>query len=201
MKITNIDLLFYITSLLLVCSSIVVVLAAHPIYSLLFLTASFVLSAILLVILECEFLALIFVLIYVGAISVLFLFAAMMLEAKSTMLKKNNIKHFPFTLVYFFIFLAPLWNVIYKKFEDPFTSEDQDFYSNQTINWFSAVDLTDDITAYGHVIYSYYVVQFLVTGLVLLLVTLCIVHLTTSNVKAAKKQNIEKQLARRARIF
>lgn len=202
MKILSTDFFFYTISFSLIITSIAVVYVAHSVYSLLFLTLCFILSSILLLILECEFLALIFVLIYVGAIAVLFLFSAMMLEAKAIVLKKNTLKHLPFTLVYFFVFLIPIWNIIKKKFGFyTMTEEIINMYKNPTIDWYQTIDYTDDITAYGHLIYSYYVVQFLMTGLILLLVTLCIVHLTTSNVKTAKKQNIEKQLSRKARIF
>lgn len=196
------DTFFYPVSTLLVLTSLMVVLSAHPIYSLLFLTASFILSAFLLLLLECEFLALIFILIYVGAIAILFLFAAMMLEAKSTFLNKNSTKHFPFIVIYFLIFFIPLIYRIKKYFRSTFLEENLiDFYSNRYINWFDTIDLTDDIRACGHMLYSFFVVQFLVTGLILLLITICVVHLTTSNSKTAKKQNIDRQLARRAKIF
>lgn len=197
------DVFFYPVSILLVLTSLMVVLSAHPIYSLLFLIASFILSAFLLLVLECEFLALIFVLIYVGAVAILFLFAAMMLEAKSTLLNKNSLKHFPFIVIYFLIFLIPLFYRIKKTFSLDMTMQKNciDFYSIRRINWFDAVDLTDDIRACGHILYSFFVVQFLVTGLILLLITICVVHLTTSNSKTAKKQNIDRQLARRASIF
>ena len=69
------NLLFYLFSGVLVFSAIMVVVASHSIFSLLFLVLSFLVSAFLLFMLECEFLALIFIVVYVGAIAVLFLFA------------------------------------------------------------------------------------------------------------------------------
>ena len=104
-----VNFLFYLISILLIISSILVILAKHPIFSVIFLIFSFILSSFLLVILECEFLALLFIIIYVGAIAILFLFAIMMLESKSINLIKNSIKYFPigifFCFFYFYTFI------------------------------------------------------------------------------------------------
>ena len=85
-----ISLLFFL-SLLLVISVCFVVFLNNPIYSLLWLIISFVLSSFFLLILGCEFLALIFIVVYVGAIAVLFLFVVMLLDLKfNSLLNKTN---------------------------------------------------------------------------------------------------------------
>lgn len=70
-ELNNILIFLFVLSLAIVVSSLIVVLAIHPIFSLLFLVLNFILAAILLLLLECELLALLFVVIYVGAIAVL----------------------------------------------------------------------------------------------------------------------------------
>ena len=79
-----------------------VIVAQHPIFSLLFLVGSFIFSALLLFILECEFLALLFIVIYVGAIAVLFLFAVMMLDAKLQNLSRNVLRYVPVGFLFAF---------------------------------------------------------------------------------------------------
>jgi NADH:ubiquinone oxidoreductase subunit 6 (subunit J) len=68
----SINLMFYIFSTSLVICAFMVVVAQHPVFSLLFLVGSFIFSAFILFLLECELLAFLFIIIYVGAIAVLF---------------------------------------------------------------------------------------------------------------------------------
>ena len=83
-----VNILFYLFSIVLLLSSLMVILVNNSIYSVLFLVLSFIASASLLFLLKCEFLALMFIIIYVGAIAVLFLFVVMMLDIKTISLKK-----------------------------------------------------------------------------------------------------------------
>ena len=94
------DILFYIFSICLVINAFMVIFNKHPMLSILFLAGSCVFSSFLLFLLECEFLALLFLVIYLGAIIVLFLFAVMMLESKLIDLLKNKIKYIPIGLVF-----------------------------------------------------------------------------------------------------
>lgn len=91
-----INVLSYIFFALLGISSLCVVLLQNTFFALLFLILSFLLTSILLFFLECEFLALILIIIYVGAVAVLLLFVLMMLETKLKSLSKDIIKYFPF---------------------------------------------------------------------------------------------------------
>jgi NADH:ubiquinone oxidoreductase subunit 6 (subunit J) len=69
-EINNILIILYFISLAIVVNSFVVILSNHPIFSLLFLIANFVLAAMLLFLIECELLALLFVVVYVGAVAI-----------------------------------------------------------------------------------------------------------------------------------
>jgi NADH-quinone oxidoreductase subunit J len=86
-----------------------VVLLKHPIFSIVFLAASFIFFSFLLFLLECELIGLLILVIYLGAILVLFLFAIMMLESKFTNLSKNKIKYIPIGLIFNIFLFTPLF--------------------------------------------------------------------------------------------
>lgn len=195
----NLNLLFYFFSISLVFSAVMVVISQHPVFSLLFLVASFIFSAFLLFILECEFLALLFIVVYVGAIAVFFLFAIMMLESKFVNLSKNKIKYLPVGFVFSIILLIPLLNILNFYFTN--TEITNSFYFNKYQNWYDLIDTTHDITVYGQVLYSYFVVQFLVAGLILLLIILGVVYLVSSFEKQTLQQSTFKQLSRTVKVF
>lgn len=192
------NLLFYFFSGVLVFSAIMVVVASHSVFSLLFLVLSFLASAVLLFMLECEFLALIFIVVYVGAIAVLFLFAVMMLDAKLQNLARNFFRYLP---VGFFFALGFLIPVLYQISFG--TSESVTFFTQISyVNWYDLLDSTTDVDVYGQVLYSYFVVQFLVVGLILLVVLVGIVYLTntyTSN--KTVDQSTYKQLSVSSKFF
>jgi NADH-quinone oxidoreductase subunit J len=194
------NLLFYIFSVALIFSAVMVIISQHSVFSLLFLVSCFIFSSFLLFLLECEFLALLFIVVYVGAIAILFLFAIMMLESKQINLSRNAIKYFPVGIVFSVGLLIPILNIINNTFEDTsfiFSS----FYFNNYVNWYDLIDSTNDVNVYGQILYSYFVLQFLVAGLILLLVLIGVVYLTNSFEKHTKQQSKFRQLSRKAKIF
>lgn len=195
------NILFYLFSMLLVFCAFMVIVVKHPVFSLLFLVASFIFSAFMLFMLECEFLGFLFIIVYVGAVAILFLFAIMMLETKSSDLSKNVMKNLPVGVFFGFILLIPLVLEIYSSFNSG-TIYDS-FYVNQSINYNALPDAVSDVEVYGQVLYSYFVLQFLVVGLILLVVLVGVVYLT--NNYNVKKQRLDqaafKQLARESKFF
>ena len=111
------NILFYIFSSILVVSSIQIITVFNPVYSILFLIFSFLSASMMLFLLECEFLALLFIIVYVGAIAVLFLFIIMMLDIKTTTAHKDNVKYFPFGI---FLGITFLIEVLILIREDQF---------------------------------------------------------------------------------
>jgi len=189
------NLLFYFFSGVLVFSAIMVIVAQHSVFSLLFLVLSFVSSSFLLFMLECEFLALIFIVVYVGAIAVLFLFAVMMLDAKLQNLSRNLFKYLPIGFLFGLGFLIP---VLYQVNLEADNSTDKFAY----LNWYDLIDSTTDVEVYGQVLYSYFVLQFLVVGLILLVVLIGVVYLTnTYNSKQTVDQSTFKQLSVSSKFF
>lgn len=196
----NLNLLFYFFSFLLIFSALMVVVAQHAVFSLLFLISCFLSSSFLLFLLECEFLALLFIIVYVGAIAILFLFAIMMLESKLNNLSKNTMKYVPVGFLFGFFFLIPLSHEISTFFEK--NAYIDSFYVNKYSNWYDLLDSITDVEVYGQLLYSYFVLQFLIAGLILLLVLVGVVYLTnTYNSDQKFEQSIFKQLSRDSKIF
>jgi NADH-quinone oxidoreductase subunit J len=193
--------LFYFFSYALVFSSIMVIVAQHPVFSLLFLVSSFIFSSFLLFLLECEFLALLFIVVYVGAIAILFLFAIMMLESKLINLSKNTIKYFPIGIIFSIFLLLPILNVIDSFFNTNSELISGSFYVNNYQNWYDLIDSTNDVSVYGQILYSYFALQLLIAGLILLVILIGVVSLTNSYEKQTRQQSTFRQLSRTTTIF
>jgi NADH-quinone oxidoreductase subunit J len=109
------------------------VFSRNSIYSVLFLVLSFVSSSTILLLLECEYISLIFIIIYVGAIAVLFLFVVMMLDIKVVHLTQDSLKYFPFGSFLGIIFLIELLIAIPTTFE-PINPYFNSFLQNHHLN-------------------------------------------------------------------
>mgnify|MGYP000729894946 CR=1 FL=1 len=112
------NLFFYFFSFILLTSSLMTILSQNSIHSVLFLVLSFVSSSSLLFLLECEYISLIFVIIYVGAIAVLFLFVVMMLDVKTVYSTKDFLKYFPFGSFVGIVFLIEIMLSVPSIFEE-----------------------------------------------------------------------------------
>jgi NADH-quinone oxidoreductase subunit J len=190
-----ISILFYFFSNFLLFSSLMVIVVQNSIYSVLFLVCSFLSAASLLFILECEFLALLFIIIYVGAIAVLFLFVVMMLDIKTVNLTKNTIKYFPFGSFISLVFLFEILAIILKNFKaNPYQNS---FLVNFYHDWYEKLDALTEIEALGQILYTHYVLQFLIAGYILFLAVVGSIVLTiTPPRKKSKSQIIYRQISR-----
>lgn len=196
----NSNLLFTIFSFVLIFSAFMTIFSKHPVFSLLFLVGCFIFSSFLLLLLECEFLAFLFVVIYVGAIAVLFLFAIMMLEPKFKNLSQDAIKYLPVGFLFFIVLAATVMFLISGQFD--MSVGESSLYFNKYQNWYDLIDSVNDTEAFGQVLYSYFVVHFLTAGLILLMVLVGVVYLTNNfNKSQALQQSIFKQLSRNSNFF
>jgi NADH-quinone oxidoreductase subunit J len=152
-------------------------------------------AASILFILECEFIALLFIIIYVGAIAVLFLFVVMMLDIKTVYLTKNTIKYFPFGSFISIVFLFEILAVILKNFKA--NTYKENFLVNFYPNWYEKLDALTEIEVLGQLLYTHYVLQFLVAGYILFLAVVGSIVLTiTPQRKKDKSQIIYRQISR-----
>nr|QDA21742.1 NADH dehydrogenase subunit 6 [Proschkinia sp. SZCZR1824] len=196
----NLNLLFTVFSFALVFSAFMVIFSKHPVFCLLFLVGCFIFSSFLLLLLECEFLAFLFIVVYVGAIAVLFLFAIMMLEPKSKYLSQNATKYMPIGFLFVTTFVLVVLILLQNQFDSNVVGNS--FYSNKYFNWYDLIDSVNDIEVFGQVLYSYFVLHFLAAGFILLMVLIGIVYLTNNfNKSSAFQQSIFKQLSRNSDFF
>ena len=197
------DLLFIFFSVFLIIFTGMVIVSGHPIFSLIFLVGSFLISSFILLLLECELLALLFLMIYVGAIAVLILFSVMMLDFKSHSVPKNIAFNGIIGVFSGSPSLFYLIEEINKAFKNVPTNN---IYIEGYINWFDLIDSKNDVDAIGYVLYSNFVLQFLLAGIILLMVLFGIVSLTNvrgiklNAQKSDKKQDTSKQMSRNSKL-
>jgi len=195
-------LLFYIFSSIAVVSGIMVISSRNPMHSVLFLVLVFCNAAGLLILLETEFLAMLFLVVYVGAIAVLFLFVVMMLNIRITELNESILRYLPVGGVILLIFLFEILSVINGDLVPFFSSNMFQFEADNvilstnlnTIFWSNQIDPTSNIEALGNVLYTYYVYSFIIASLILLVAMIGAILLTMRKRVNVRKQEIFDQV-------
>ena len=183
------QLTFYIFSFVMLLSSLMVISTKNPVYSVLFLILAFLNAAGIFVILHAEFLAMILIIVYVGAVAVLFLFVVMMLDIKTTIEKSNILQYMPIGLFIGFVFIAELVIVLINtKLE----LSNMQILSNP-LNKFAELSNTKAI---GSVLYTDYILHFQLAGVILLVAMIGSIVLTLRERTGVKRQSVEEQLSR-----
>jgi len=184
--------LFYFFTGLILISATMVISVKNPVHSVLFLILTFISAAGLLFLLEIEFISLIFIVVYVGAIAVLFLFVVMMLDIKITDLNRNFLKYFPIGSFLGFAFLIEILLMLTN------TLELNSYYvtNNSYTVWINSIDFITNIESLGQILYTYYFSYFLLAGIILLIAMIGAIVLTLTFNRKAKAQSIYKQTAR-----
>ena len=177
---------FYLFSAVMVGSAFMVIVSRNPVHSVLFLILTFVNAAGLFLLMGAEFLAMILIVVYVGAVAVLFLFVVMMLDVDFAELKQGFAKHLPLGSILGLIFLIELVMVIGTYFVSPDAAR-------TTPKPDTTVSNTE---ALGRVLYTDYIYYFQIAGLVLLVAMIGAIVLTLRHKVGVKRQNIADQVAR-----
>lgn len=191
------NLLVNFFCLTLVTSASLVIISRNPLYSVLFLIASFLSASILLFLFENEFLALFFLIIYLGAIAILFLFVIMMLNIKHNELQNSKI-YFPIGLLIGSLVLFETYSAFSKIFSKNTTCIEKSNV-NWYVNWYDNLDSLPDFYVIGQIFYSHYVLQILIAGLILYVAVIGVAFLTVRSAYSKtkiKNQSIFKQLSR-----
>src|ERR1044071_6829569 len=110
-----VEILFYAFSAVLVVAALGVITARNPVYAALFLVLAFLNSAVLWLLMEAEFLAIVLVLVYVGAVMVLFLFVVMMLDVNVAQMREGFTRYAPLGLLIAAIVVFEIASVVYVK--------------------------------------------------------------------------------------
>lgn len=179
---------FYVLSAIAIVSAFAVIAARNPVHSVLFLILTFFTSAGLFVLLGAEFLAMLLVVVYVGAVAVLFLFVVMMLDVDFAELKQGFLSYMPIGLVVAGALLAELWLVSAAA------------TSGRGAPIALAPEHAAQVTnaeAIGRVLYTDYLLVFQMAGLILFVAMVGAIVLTLRHRAGVKKQDIAAQVGRR----
>ena len=189
----NSKVIFIFFSIVLFISSLSVVILQNSVHSVVCLVLSFISSSGILLLLECEFFAFLFVIVYVGAIAVLFLFVVMMLDLKDLPTNQtSNSKYFIFGVFAALGFLVLVLPTLTNYYES--NSYGISLVENVFTNWYNE-DAITELEALGQILYTHYVLQFLVAGLILTLSVIGVVVLTV-NLSAKNLATNVKQISR-----
>jgi NADH-quinone oxidoreductase subunit J len=184
------EILFYAFSGVLVVSAIGVITARNPVHAALFLVFSFFNSAVLWLLMEAEFLAIVLVLVYVGAVMVLFLFVVMMIDVNIAQMREGFTRYAPLGILIAVIVIVEIASVVWVKSlgltaTEPVPAVAAEGYSN-----------TREL---GELLYTKYLYPFELAAALLLVAIVAAIVLTMRHRAGMKAQDIAAQVAVRAK--
>lgn len=183
-------LLFYGFSIITVVAAIMVISMRNPVHSVLSLIVSFFAASGLFILIGAEFIAMMLVIVYVGAVAVLFLFVIMMLNIDIVELRKGFLKHLPFAILISVIIFIDLYLII-----------TQSISNTQRVRniAFPIPDLAQmsNTHAIGKILYTDYFYPFQIAGLILFIAMIGCIVLTLRYKQGIRKQNIAHQISRK----
>jgi NADH-quinone oxidoreductase subunit J len=182
---------FYLFAAITVASGLMVISARNPVHAVLFLILAFFNAAGLFVLLGAEFLAMILVVVYVGAVAVLFLFVVMMLDVDFAELRAGFIRYAPLGALVGLVVLVELVMVVLSNIVQPGSARTA---SAPIPPAGSGITNTEAI---GQVLYTKYAFFFEAAGLILLVAMIGAIVLTLRHKEGVKRQSIAAQVARR----
>lgn len=180
-------LAFYLFAFILIASAVMVVSSRNPVHSVLYLILAFFNAAAIFLIAGAEFLAMILVIVYVGAVAVLFLFVVMMLDIDFAQLREGFQRYAPFGAVVGGILFLELLLVLGAW---QFSPDAQELRLSPTPSGATNTE------AIGRVLYTDYIFLFQISGLILLVAMIGAIVLTLRERPGTKRQSVEAQLAR-----
>jgi len=182
---------FYILATIVVLSALFVVSARNPVHSVLWLILGFFTSAGLLVLIGAEFLAMLLVVVYVGAVAVLFLFVVMMLDVDFVELKQGFLQYMPVGIL---IGGALLAEIVIVGLAAPFSHGEK--FNPQPASA-AVASPTSNAQALSGVLYTDYLLLFQLAGVVLLVAMMGAIVLTLRHRAKVKRQDINQQTNRK----
>ena len=189
------SILFYLFGAITLLSAIMVISSRNPVHSVLFLILAFCGSSGLLILLEAEFMAMIFIVVYVGAIAVLFLFVVMMLNIKISEVIDEIYQYLPVGGLIGIIFLLEVFIIVDNDFV-PLLSNGSG--ASAYVDWSTQIDNVTNLSSLGQVLYTHYAITFLMAGIVLLVAMIGAIVLTMQIRTTVRRQHIFQQVSRDA---
>lgn len=177
-------IMFYVLATLLLGAAIGVIVARNPVYSAVLLVLSFVTSAVLWLLVEAEFLAIVLVLVYVGAVMVLFLFVVMMLDVNATISREGFTRYAPLGAIVAGIIVFEMLAFVWMRDSGlpvalPLAAAAADHSNTREI---------------GLALYSDYIFEFELAAFILLLAIVAAIMLTLRQRPGLKQQNVAAQV-------
>jgi NADH-quinone oxidoreductase subunit J len=170
--------LFYAVAAVIIFAGLMVITSRNPVRAVLFLVLAFFASSFLWMMLEAEFLSIVLVLVYVGAVMVLFLFVVMMLDINIATIKARFTEHLPIALLISALLIGQiLWVLGPMRF-----GGETAFLGHHTVDYSSTRQL-------GEALYTHYVYAFELAGALLLVAIVAAISLTFRGTKARKQQD------------
>ncbi|MBF0157557.1 MAG: NADH-quinone oxidoreductase subunit J [Magnetococcales bacterium] len=178
------DIVFYTFATVVVAAALGVVMSRNPVHSVMLLVLAFFTTAGLFVLLGAEFLAAILVMVYMGAVAVLFLFVVMMLDIDFAELRRGAIAHLPLGLTVGLVLLVEMVVVVMGVHVPEVAA---------------VVDGPSNTLGLGRLLFSVYLYPFEIASLVLLVALVGAVVLTLRGRRESRRQDVGRQLARQRR--
>ena len=185
-----VELLFYFFSVVLVGAAVGVITARNPVHCALFLVLAFFNSAVIWLLLEAEFLAIVLMLVYVGAVMVLFLFVVMMLDVNIAALREGFTKYAPLGFVVAALVVVEIGTVVWVKSLGGAAPE-----AAVSV----AVEGYSNTRALGELLYTKYLYPFELAAVLLLVAIVAAIALTMRHRVGMKAQDIAGQVSVRAK--
>ena len=185
-----VNVLFYVFGAILVLTALGVITARNPVHCALFLVAAFLNSAVIWLLLQAEFLALTLVVVYVGAVMVLWLFVVMMLDVDVEKLRQGFTRYAPLGALIALIVAAQIGLVVYVRklgLDDTAAA-----VADRPAGYSNTLEL-------GHLLYTQYLYPFEIAAVILLVAIVAAITLTMRDRPGQKVQDIGKQVAVRAK--
>ena len=188
------NILFYILCLNIIILSFIMIFSKNPIYSIICLIFIFCCYGCILIFFNLDFLGIIYIIIYVGAIAILFLFVIMMLNIKILELKDKILKYIPISF-FIIIILLSIFFFIYDNFffiyEDFYNYNNNiEFYHKSIIN---IINSKDNIKNISSLLYTNYYIYFILSGIILLISMISSIALTLNHKIKIRRQLIFNQ--------
>ncbi len=181
-------LAFYMFAFVAVAAGVMVISARNPVHSVLFLILAFFNSAGLFVLMGAEFLAMILIIVYVGAVAVLFMFVVMMLDINFVELRQGFLHYLPIGGMIGLVLLAEILVIVGGWILAPETAKTAMAPTPEALT---------NTRALGELIYTHYIFLFQAAGVVLLIAMIGAIVLTHRRREGVRKQNITDQVRRR----
>ena len=183
-----VNVLFYVFGAVLVLAALGVITARNPVHCALFLVGAFLNSAVIWLLMEAEFLAVTLIVVYVGAVMVLWLFVVMMLDIDLARLRQGFTRYAPLGALIALIVVAQIGLVVYVR---QLGLDDVAMPAPKPEGW-------SNTRALGELLYTQYIYPFEIAAVILLVAIVAAITLTMRDRPGQKVQDVSKQVAVRA---